>query len=589
MPYDIEFITRREDLAPLRDEWHLLQSHEALPNVFSTHEFVLARADGGPLTVALARSEGRLVAALPLRRRPGALPILSPIADSPRNDPPLLPGHEAAIAELFAATLARAGDGAVISIDNVTTGSAVARLDASSHLEGRVWLAPQSGEHYTTVEGDFDAWFEHHFARRTRTKLRRYVAQLEQAGARLDVLTNPDDLGALVRRMAPHKWRSLAGRANTSLACSRQGRALLDTVAKRGLLVGYRLSIGDAFVAACVNWRHRGVEWYSIPTYNVDFARWSPGSALLHLMLRRAHATGVTELNFGHGEQWYKGVWSTHERPMVRVAVAGTGPRAALASALLRKSRELQAIAQATPRLVAVVQRGRAAAQWVRTRADRADAAPSGQVGALWPLALRELALAAERLRRRVVETPSEPRDLLLLARATTPPLPVGAPGDPEVDEISTAEYARVAAIRPETPPSEILENFRRRDVCFVGRMRTEDACACWVTPKLPSEHAAAPCVAPGYALVHGFLYAASIRDRAAERAVLRRTVADAARRGNRGVVLATSSRNERLLAAARELGFERVGRVPSTSGPEGPGQATPCDRRHAPARGTGR
>jgi CelD/BcsL family acetyltransferase involved in cellulose biosynthesis len=89
----------------------------------------------------------------------------------------------------------------------------------------------------------------------------------------------------------------------------------LAELARRELLRGYVLYAGGTPCAFVVGYQFQGVFFYSVVGYDADFARHSPGIALLYLMLEDLHAHDRPRMvSFGRGDDDYKRRFGTTER-----------------------------------------------------------------------------------------------------------------------------------------------------------------------------------------------------------------------------------------------------------------------------------
>jgi CelD/BcsL family acetyltransferase involved in cellulose biosynthesis len=66
------------------------------------------------------------------------------------------------------------------------------------------------------------------------------------------------------------------------------------------------LHAGEELIAACFGIRSECVWHYWFPSYNVEFARYSPGASLLMKMLAVAPSLGISVVDLGVGKQRYK-------------------------------------------------------------------------------------------------------------------------------------------------------------------------------------------------------------------------------------------------------------------------------------------
>lgn len=91
-----------------------------------------------------------------------------------------------------------------------------------------------------------------------------------------------------------------------------------------GLYLGERLVAGEFSIAS----RDYFSSW--LPSYDIEFARYSPGSIATLLVLEGAAAAGMSQVDLGKGDEPYKANYKTHEIALVdgyarRQSVVGLG------------------------------------------------------------------------------------------------------------------------------------------------------------------------------------------------------------------------------------------------------------------------
>jgi CelD/BcsL family acetyltransferase involved in cellulose biosynthesis len=533
MASEIQVLNCLDSFSSVEQDWRRLQESAVRPNVYFTFEWLktlLARNRRRRLWIAVARDEGRLVAALPLWQPSRLLPILEPIGSVPLNDPPVLSGYEGVLADLIRHTLEvdpRRG----IVMRNLGADSPLALLSGAR-------VTPQKNpELFTSIAGDFTSFVSRQFQRKSRNKVRRYAEQLRRAGATFEMTVDPRSVVELAVQMAPLKWQVLKSQYNTSQVCFAAGRAFLADLANAGLLRGYALRLDGNLVAACLCQLHRGVLWYWIPAYNPDFVRWSPGIALLYDMLEHAHLEGLREVNFGYGEQMYKDMWATGSRPLVTFEIAADSIRAHRA---VDAWRALDRVRNRSRR-VGGLQRLNAQLQWLRTRRERAVVAGG----------LTHFGRARSLLQRARAEGIRPAPRVLMVVRASN----LAADAQCELDFVvaGTTDYQRVVSMRPWEAPATSLEHFRHGDTCFVAQRHGADVHASFVDWNPHSD------VPVGYAYVHRAFTIPSPDRWDIHCEVLRRIAREAVAHGKLGIACTFDASNAELLRRANLAGFEQV------------------------------
>ncbi|QDU27340.1 hypothetical protein ETAA8_24270 [Anatilimnocola aggregata] len=117
---------------------------------------------------------------------------------------------------------------------------------------------------------------------------------------------NPDDLQSLFRWKSAHYVRT-GFRDLLSFAWIREFFTRLpqhQQVEFAGLLSC--LYAGDQLVAAHLGMRSRHVMHWWMPSYDREFARYSPGLALIYLFAQQAGEQGITRIDLGQGNESFK-------------------------------------------------------------------------------------------------------------------------------------------------------------------------------------------------------------------------------------------------------------------------------------------
>ena len=76
------------------------------------------------------------------------------------------------------------------------------------------------------------------------------------------------------------------------------------------------LRSGDKLIAAHMGMRSRTVLHYWFPAYDIDFAKYSPGSLLFLDVCRGAAAAGLREIELGHGQEAFKSASTDRSIPI---------------------------------------------------------------------------------------------------------------------------------------------------------------------------------------------------------------------------------------------------------------------------------
>jgi len=191
---------------------------------------------------------------------------------------------------------------------------------------------------YATVDlrGGFEAYCRS-MTNNFRRNLRRHRSKVESAGVPgLDRFLPPQPIGALpeylerVFRIQERSWKARMGPP------SPRHRGFFDEsvrrFAERGMIDIGILTIDGEDAAFLVGVVERGVYYDFNISFDSRFENLSPGTYLLHEILRTLPDAGVHTV-VSHGDHEYKRRWATGLVPQTRVFFFGSGPRAVLARA----------------------------------------------------------------------------------------------------------------------------------------------------------------------------------------------------------------------------------------------------------------
>jgi CelD/BcsL family acetyltransferase involved in cellulose biosynthesis len=315
----IEWITEPGRFAELEEEWDRLAARQPTP--FGRHAWFWAWWEafgaGGQLSVCAVWRGQRLVAALPLWRRGGALRVMAnvhtPVLQVPACD------HRAREAA-FAAAL-RAAPGALEVEALASTDTALPALARDSRGARRVALVESlHTSPIIDLKDDFAAYARLHPTRvRKLAKLGRKMRRDHEAEVML--LEAPAGLegleGELDRafELEAAGWKGAAGTAIVSAeetarfyrsvagAYQRLGELRLSTITLDGELAAFDLCL-----------LHANRLWTLKGSYNESFGRLSPGMVLLLWEIERSFALGLEAVELLGDAEDYKLAFATSER-----------------------------------------------------------------------------------------------------------------------------------------------------------------------------------------------------------------------------------------------------------------------------------
>lgn len=202
-----------------------------------------------------------------------------------------------------------------IPLDSETSALAPG-LEAQGFLTGR-WLSseplvlPLRGS-WAEYEKTLDA--KHRY--NTRSRLKRLSCR---ALVDLEMVTGGDGLAQALEdglRIEALAWKERAGTAiNSHPAARRFYLDLARRCARRGWLRLYFLTAGRRRIAFGYMLHYRNAVYLLKSGYDPEYAVYSPFTLLLHAVLERLHAEGVSRFEFlGQADRW-KTIYTTRKRP----------------------------------------------------------------------------------------------------------------------------------------------------------------------------------------------------------------------------------------------------------------------------------
>ena len=302
--------------------------------------FARAFAPSDQLVVVAARSEGRLVAVLPLVTRRGldGLPARKLTSAANEHTSPLDLVRAAgdrgeAGLEAVWRQLRTMADWDLLEFPDMPSGGSLSRLLRLARRDGYPVAVresmrspyiplPERGGTVDVVLSEVDTKF--------RSNLRRRMRRLQASGpvrlrrhdrADRDVLNQFYELEA-------SGWKGSQG---TAIACDPAARRFYDDAAREAerndSLALYTLACGDRPVAMHFGLVHRG-RYYLVKTaYDPAVKECSPGQLIVLEVLRDLLSRGVCEFDFMGMSMAWKRDWTNHERVYLRGLLFRTSPR----------------------------------------------------------------------------------------------------------------------------------------------------------------------------------------------------------------------------------------------------------------------
>ncbi|HEX6837851.1 MAG TPA: GNAT family N-acetyltransferase, partial [Polyangia bacterium] len=162
--------------------------------------------------------------------------------------------------------------------------------------------------HEIALPGSFDEYLAAQFTSKHRGNLRRTVKALRDASGGTIALERFDRPGDGARFFdAAQPVAAVSWQAKGGTEFGPDLRARLDDLAARGLLRSYLLRVGGEPCAFVIGYQWRSEFHYIRIAYDPKFAKLSPGTALLYLLIEEMCAEKrVTLFSLGAGDFGYK-------------------------------------------------------------------------------------------------------------------------------------------------------------------------------------------------------------------------------------------------------------------------------------------
>lgn len=296
--------------------------------------------DGADPTIVVGRRDGRLVGALPaVRHGPSILPagnFETPVCGIVAADPAARAGVADALFGL--------GARRVVVTPLVRGSPSYEALRAAAARAGYAVLTRTTVRcPVVATQGDWDDYWRGR-SRNTRHKVERCARRLREMGTvTTDVRDGRDDLEALLAEGFAAEGSGWKTRAGTSILTSAETRSyyadLAAWAAERGWLRLTYLRVDGRPVAFGFGIEEGGVHHALKIGYDPAFARVSPGTLLLHELISRCFARGLSAFDFAGHDERYKSAWATRIEEYVELAAFAptVGGRLARGRAVARR------------------------------------------------------------------------------------------------------------------------------------------------------------------------------------------------------------------------------------------------------------
>jgi CelD/BcsL family acetyltransferase involved in cellulose biosynthesis len=186
-----------------------------------------------------------------------------------------------------------------------------------------------SGAHIATLSGDWETFYASKRSAATRKGERKKLKQIAERGAIGVAEVEGCDALRTMDVLIAQKSRSLA-RMGVENFFARPGyREFFVNLATDPSLSGFvhvgHMSVGSTIAATSFGLIHRGCYCLMLSSYDDgELARFGPGRAYLHELMRRAIGRGLGYFDFTVGDESYKREWSDVELRLYDHTAAAT-------------------------------------------------------------------------------------------------------------------------------------------------------------------------------------------------------------------------------------------------------------------------
>jgi CelD/BcsL family acetyltransferase involved in cellulose biosynthesis len=306
----------------------------------------------GVVVVVVRDTTGRVAGVLPTVRHRYVLghPIRSRVAPLARlstacvlGDVPLVSDDPAVSAQLIAGAFDRLPDYGGVYFDALPIENRSFRLFDQA-ANGRNYLAHRLDTGVNTyavvLEGEFEN-YAGRLAAKLRYNVRRAIKRLQRDEGPLELVCfrSSAQVNQLMREATAVKQRSWQGRIQSEIGGSLPNYPQkLEDLARRGFLRSYLLRCGNTACAFVIGYQGHGVYHYWEVGYDARFAKHSPGTVLLYLLLEHLFSSDRPRIfDFGRGDEGYKQRFATRTTPVA----SGLLLRPTLANALRVRTHRL--------------------------------------------------------------------------------------------------------------------------------------------------------------------------------------------------------------------------------------------------------
>ncbi|MDW6022418.1 GNAT family N-acetyltransferase [Mesorhizobium sp. BAC0120] len=341
----LEIVESPDRLAAIEEQWtRLWHATDAL--IFQSHGWIsawwktLKRQEQTALRIGLVWSGDTLVGLIPLaisRRKGLRLLEWAAVAYADYGDILCAPECSDAALHRLWTKICEAGGFDLAFINRLLPDAAAWRLFEPGKASGVRLRANHRQEFSSRIAGDWEsgaAWLASR-PKKTRQNYRRSMKMLEEAGSvEIRLLGADEPLGPVLDRLASLKRKWLEKTGLTSELFD-EGTpvlsALVDVLARAGILRLFVVELNGVMVAAEINFVQRNTMMAWVASYDPEFSRASPGTALMFSYVQWSFDHGLNMVDLLCGSEAYKDRFSTHVVTLKSVI----GPRTAKGSLAL--------------------------------------------------------------------------------------------------------------------------------------------------------------------------------------------------------------------------------------------------------------
>lgn len=81
------------------------------------------------------------------------------------------------------------------------------------------------------------------------------------------------------------------------------------------------LELNDKILATCYGFKYNGKVYYYSPSFNLEYAKYSPGKVLLYYIIKNSFNENICEIDLLSGEDYYKFHWATNVRDNYQIQI----------------------------------------------------------------------------------------------------------------------------------------------------------------------------------------------------------------------------------------------------------------------------